>query len=67
MLDGLFPLAVFKLPPVAHVALGKPAAFPKAFNVAPPDKNIEPSVKNDAVAGCSAHSSVADPKFPAGV
>ena len=54
-------------PPVAHVAAGIPAAFPKPFNVVPLDKNISPSVKNDAVAGCSAHSSVADPKFPAGV
>jgi len=36
-------LAVFKLPPVAHVAAGIPAAFPKPFNVVPPDKNIEPS------------------------
>jgi hypothetical protein len=33
-------LAVFKLPPLAQVAAGIPAAFPKPFNVVPPDKNI---------------------------
>ena len=60
-------LAVFKLPPLDQVALGMAPAFPKPFNVVPLNKNREPSVKNDAVAGCSAHSSVADPKFPAGV
>ena len=45
-------------PPVAHVALGIPAAFPKAFNPVPPDKNIEPSVKIAAVTGAVVHSSV---------
>ena len=45
-------------PPDAHVAAGIPAAFPKAFKVVPPDKNIEPSVKISAVGGAAAHSSV---------
>jgi len=35
----------FKLPPVAQVAAGIPAAFPKPFNVVPPDKNKSPSFK----------------------
>ena len=49
---------MFKLPPLAQVAAGIPAAFPKPFNVVPPDKNIEPSVKMAAVTGAIAHSSV---------
>ena len=49
---------VFKLPPLEKVAAGIPAAFPKPFNVVPPDKNIEPSVKIAAVTGAAVHSSV---------
>ena len=49
---------MFKLPPLAHVAAGIPAAFPKPFNVVPPDKNTEPSVKIADVTGAVAHSSV---------
>ena len=33
-------LAVLIEPPLDHVAVGIPAAFPKPFNVVPPDKNI---------------------------
>ena len=51
-------LIVFKLPPLAHVAAGIPPAFPKPFNVVPPDKNIEPSVKIAAVTGGKENSSV---------
>ena len=51
-------LIVFKFPPLAHVAAGKPPAFPKPFNVVPLDKNIEPSVKIAAVTGAVVHSSV---------
>ncbi len=66
-LDPAF-LPSFKLPPLAHVAAGIPAAFPKPFNVVPPDKNTEPSVKILAVGGASAHSSeipVMEPVLPA--
>jgi len=61
-------LAVFKLPPLAQVALGIPAAFPKPFNVVPPDKNKSPSVKTADVGGGKFHSSVvvtgAEPSYP---
>ncbi len=40
------------------VAAGIPAAFPKLFNVVPPDKNISPSVKTDDVGGGKENSSV---------
>ena len=51
-------LAVFAVPPLAQVPAGIPAAFPKPFNVVPPDKNKSPSVKIAAVGGGKAHSSV---------
>ena len=38
--------------------VGIPAAFPKPFNVVPPDKNKSPSVKIAAVGGGKDHSSV---------
>ena len=50
-------LAVFKAPPLAQVAAGLPAAFPKPFTAVPPDKNIDPSVKIAAVGGGKDHSS----------
>jgi hypothetical protein len=53
-------------PPLLHVAAGIPAAFPKPFNVVPPDKNISPSVKIAAVGGGKAHSSDPEEKLPRG-
>jgi len=38
--------------------LGIPAAFPKPFNDAPPDKNTSPSVKIVEVGPAVVHSSV---------
>ena len=54
---------MLKAPPLAQVAAGIPAAFPKPFNVVPPDKNIEPSVKIVDVGGGDENSSV---RFDAG-
>ena len=52
---------MFKLPPDDQLPAGIPDAFPKPFNVVPPDKNKSPSVKIAAVGGGKENSSDADP------